>query len=67
MMPADLPDGLNVRHRDRLPTAGVVGDGQHDQRNLRPPFRGNQPVQRVNIHVALEGETGLRVSRLGEG
>jgi hypothetical protein len=30
---AELTDLAGIGHRDRLASAGVVGDGQHDQRN----------------------------------
>ena len=33
VLPANRADGASVLHRDRLAAAGVVGDGEHDQRN----------------------------------
>ena len=44
---ADGLDGLDVRHGDRLSAAGVVGDGQHDERDLGGALGGDQGFQRA--------------------
>ena len=58
---------FDVRHRDRLAAAGVVGDGEHDQRNLLRAFGCDQPLQRRHVHVALEIQARLRVGASGMG
>ena len=58
---------LDVRHRNRLAAAGVIGNGQHHQGNVRGAFAGNQGFERHHIHVAFEVEPELCVGGLGNG
>ncbi len=51
-----LPD---VSHGHRLPAHGVVGDGEHDQRNALRPHLGDELLQGPGVHVAFEGMYGL--------
>ncbi len=67
MADADGFDGGDVGHGDGLAAAGVVGDGQHDQRNFGGALGGDQGLQRGDIHVAFEIEAGLRVAGFGQG
>ena len=60
-------DRLDVGHGDRLPAAGVIGDGEHDQRNACRAFGGDQGFQRAHVHVALEIQARLRVGGFGNG
>ena len=46
--------GVDVGHRDRLAAAGVVGDGQHDERNALASDACDQALERGDVHVALE-------------
>ena len=59
-------DGLDVGHRDGLAAAGVVGDGEHDQRDVRGAFARDQCFQRGDVHVALEIQAGLGIGGLGQ-
>ena len=67
MARADALDGFDVGHGDGLAAAGVVGDGQHDQRDVAGAFAGDERFERLHVHVALEIEAGLRVGGLRDG
>ena len=58
---ADGADLADVFHGDRLAAAGVVGDGEHDERNALAADAGDEGLERGDIHVAFEGivERGL--------
>jgi hypothetical protein len=51
---ADRAHGANIFHRDGLAAAGVIGDGQHDQRNPLPAHALDERFKRGHIHVAFE-------------
>ncbi len=51
----DLRYGFEVRHRDRLPTSGVVRDGHHPERNLFDAIFFDEGAQLAKIHVPFEG------------
>src|SRR3954466_1490437 len=55
---ADPGYGPYIGHRDRLTPTGVVGDGQHAERDPLGTYVGNQPTQGVHIHVAFERVAG---------
>ena len=44
----------NVFHGDGLASAGVVGHGDHDQRDMIAAHALNQRFERSHVHVALE-------------
>src|SRR5258708_2580629 len=48
---AHLPD---IFHRNRLPSAGIIGYGEHHQRDSLPPNPTNQFLQRSHVHVSLK-------------
>ena len=52
---ADGADLADVFHGDGLASAGVVGDGKHDQRNSLAAYALDQCFKRGNVHVAFEG------------
>ena len=54
----------DVLHRDRLAAAGVVGDGQHHQRNALAAHACDQLLQRRHVHVALERMQRRGLARL---
>ena len=56
----------DVRHRHRLPAAGVVRDGQHHQRNFLRAFGGDQLFERRDVHVAFERNTRLGIRGRGK-
>ena len=64
---ADLGDLVHVGERDRLPAAGVVGDGDHDERDALGAVLGERLAQGVDIHVALERVVRVHVRELGRG
>ena len=45
----------NVLHRNRLASTGVVGDGEHDERNAVAAHALDQSFESGHIHVAFEG------------
>ena len=60
---AERPDATQVRERHRLPAAGVVRDGDHHQWHaIRLP--GQQPVERLQVDVALERVLEVRHASL---
>ena len=60
---AHLAHGPQVGHRDRLAAHRVVGHGHEHDRDVLAPRSLDQPLQRVDVHVALE----RRASRAGRG
>ena len=60
-MLADGADLAHVLHGDWLAATGVVGDGQHDQRDALAADARDEGLERGDIHVAFEGviEGGL--------
>ena len=62
---ADGPDGPQVLERDRLAAARVVGHGHEHDRDVRAA-RGQQRLERVGVHVALERMERGRVAALGD-
>src|SRR4051812_28311215 len=58
-------DRANVFHGDGLTSAGVVGDGEHDQRNALATDALNKVFKRLHIHVAFEGVHRRRLAALG--
>ena len=57
---------FDIGHRDRLAAAGVVGDGEHHQRDLRRAFGRDQRLQRRHVHVAFEIQRAPACRRLRE-
>ena len=53
----------NVGEGNRLAATAVVGDGQHDQRDLVGAFLVDQLLQGRHVHVALEGQLQLGIGR----
>ena len=51
---ADGADLAGVFHGDRLAAAGVVGDGEHHQRNALAADARDELFQRGDVHVAFE-------------
>ncbi len=62
---ADLPDAAEVFERDRLPAAAVVRDRHHHQRNALDPLLADRRLERLQVHVPLEGVLGRRHPPLG--
>ena len=60
-------DLAHVGHRDRLATAGVVGDGHHDERDALGAVLVERGAQPVDVHVALERVVAVHVGELGAG
>ena len=56
----DAADFADIRHRDRLPAARIVGHRDHDQRNAIAIFR-DEFFQRPGVHVAFERVCGGQV------
>jgi len=44
----------DVFHGDGLAAAGVVGDGEHDERNMLSSYSCDEGFERGNIHVSFE-------------
>jgi hypothetical protein len=61
---ADGGDGLGVLHGDGLAAAGVVGDGEHDQRNALAATRWMSSSRAETSMLPLKGRmvSGLRAS-----
>jgi hypothetical protein len=59
------PNRAEVAQRDRLPTARVVGDRREHDRDIRRPL-GEEPLERVDVHVALERMNRRRLATLGD-
>ncbi len=64
---ADRGHLAHVGKRDRLPAAGVVGDGEHDERDAVGAVLGERLTEAVDVHVALEGVVRVHVGELGRG
>ena len=58
VLPAHRRHRAHVGQRHRLAAAGVVGDGEHAQRDLLPAHLGDELLQRRHVHVALERDAG---------
>ena len=56
---------LDVRERDRLSSAGIVGHREHDQRDAGGALRLDEPLEGGHVHVALERQPRLGVGGLG--
>ena len=67
MLVAHRPHRADVRQAHRLAAAGVVGDGDHDDRDVLGPDLGDEGFERGDVHVALEGVLALGVLALGDG
>ncbi len=52
----------DICHANRLSAAGIIGDGQHDNRNSVHADFFNGVSQRIQIHIALEWIESARVS-----
>lgn len=57
----------NVFQTHRLPSAGVVGHGEHHERDVRRAHLGDQTPQRRDVHVALEGMLRAWIAPFGNG
>ncbi len=66
MLPAYLRHRANVGHAHRLPPAGVIGDGEHDDWNSVHTDAFNGGAERVHIHIALERVHHPRLAPLGD-
>ncbi len=64
MAVADLAHAAQVGHRDRLTAARVVGHGHEDGWHVRGAALADEAIQRVEVHVALEGMDGRRLTAL---
>ncbi len=62
MAAANLAYRTGVCHRDRLAAARIVRHRQHGQRNALPTDLGDQRFERLDVHVALERSTMLRIA-----
>ena len=62
---ADVGDLAQVRERDGLAAARVVGDGHHDQRDALGAVLVERGAQPVDVHVALERVVAVHVGELG--
>ena len=65
MLAANRADGASVLHRDRLPAAGVVGDGQHDQRNAFAANARDQFSSAATSMLPFEGKPRRRLTGFG--
>ena len=64
-----LADGAHLAHifhGDRLAPAGVVGDGEHDQRNVIAADALNESFESSNVHVAFERMIDRRLPAFGD-
>ena len=52
---ADGADLADVFHGDGLAAAGVVGDGEHDERNALAADARDEGFEGGDVHVAFEG------------
>ena len=53
-----LADGAHLAdifHGDGLASAGVVGDGEHDERDALAAYADDQGFECGDIHIALKG------------
>ena len=66
MPAADGADGADVLHGDRLAAAGVVGDGEHDERDVLAADLFDQGFERGDIHVAFERVDGAGLAAFGD-
>src|SRR5690606_19621030 len=64
--PADFAGGADIRQTHRLPAAGVVGYGEHDDRHAAR-ILVEHALQRLQVDIALEGLDDVRVVRVGVG
>ena len=62
---ADSGYCFSIGHGNRLAAAGVVGDGEHDERDIFAADAGDQRLKRGDIHVAFEGQDGLGAAGFG--
>ena len=58
---ADGADLAHVFHGDGLASAGVVGDGEHDQRDALAADALDEGLEGGDVHVAFEGMRRRRV------
>ena len=58
---ADSADLAHIFHGDGLASAGVVGDGEHDERDAFAADACDEGFERGDVHIAFEG-----VSRRGK-
>ncbi len=63
---AHLANPAQILERDRLPAARVVGDRHEDDRNHLGAVLIEQPLERVEVHVALERMPRRRIPALGD-
>jgi hypothetical protein len=64
VLAADSGDRSYIRHRNRLASAGIVGDREHAERNAVASHLGDQLPKEIHVHVALEGVAGRGYSSL---
>src|SRR5664279_6512455 len=66
MFAANGTHSSSIFHGDRLSTTGVVGHCQHHQRDALASYSCDEILQTRNIHVALEWQSGRRLTRFGD-
>ena len=62
---SDLPGLSHVLHRHRLSPSGIVGDREHDERNVPGSLFLYELLKGGNIHIALEIGDRTRVPAYG--
>src|SRR5208282_1930724 len=65
MLPANCADRFHIFHRDRLASAGVVGNRQHDQGHMLAAYALDEGLEGLDVHVPFEGmlQAGLAAFR----
>ena len=63
MTPANFVSSANVSHADRLPSTGVVGNGNHRQRHFTGVV-GEHLIQRFKVYITFKGVNELRLPTL---
>ena len=63
---ADIANGPEVRQRDRLTAARIVGDRDHDERHAIGTHLFDGALEALDVHVALEGMEHGRVAACGD-
>ena len=66
VLPAYSADLARIFHRYGLAAAGVVGHGEHDERDALAADASDEGFERGNIHVSLEGIVQGRLATFGD-
>ena len=51
---ANLAHSTRVRHRDRLPSSRIVRHREHDERHTLGAHLPDEPLERIDVHIAFE-------------